>query len=57
MDESINAKERDEREFESSEAYDFEYWAKHFKISVDELKSAISKVGNSTEEIEKYLKK
>jgi len=36
---------------------DYEYWSNQFSVSVDEVKRAIEKVGNSTDELEKYFKK
>ncbi|MEO3402886.1 DUF3606 domain-containing protein [Mucilaginibacter sp. CAU 1740] len=37
--------------------FDYEYWAKHFNVSVEEFKRAREKVGDNLEEIAKYFKK
>jgi hypothetical protein len=39
------------------ENYELQFWAKRFHINRATLKEAVDKVGNSTEEIERYLRK
>ncbi len=37
--------------------FDYEYWAKHYNVSVEALKAAINEVGNDTGELTKHFKK
>jgi len=41
----------------TSEYYEVEYWAKKFNVRVEQLKSAVSAVGNSAAAVEKYFNK
>ena len=51
MEDNVNA------QVAAMDQFDFEYWAKHYEVSVEELKQAISEVGNSTQELDRYFKK
>lgn len=49
--------ENTKAEVAKMDQFDYDYWAKHFDVSVDEFKAAKDKVGDNLEEIAKYLKK
>ena len=50
-------KEENKREVAASDQYDFEYWANHFNVSVEDLKAAINDVGDSTDKLATYFEK
>ncbi len=48
---------RDRSQVSGNEDYEVEYVAKSLGVSTDQVRAAISAVGNSREKIEEYLKK
>ncbi|WP_343558938.1 DUF3606 domain-containing protein [Sphingobacterium sp.] len=57
MSDNKNQKDaRDRNQVAISESYEVDYIAKELGVSRQEVEAAIEKVGNSREEISKYLK-
>ena len=46
----------DRQRINTSEDYEVRDWAKKFGVSAEELKSAVAKVGNQADAVEKHLK-
>jgi hypothetical protein len=47
---------QDRSRINTGEDYEVRYWAEKFGVSPDQLKSAVKKVGDSVEAVEKELK-
>jgi len=46
----------DRQRINTSEDYEVRDWAKKFGVSAEELKSAVAKVGNQADAVERHLK-
>jgi Protein of unknown function (DUF3606) len=56
MTDSLTAREQPDRsKINMSQAHEVRYWTKHLKISKEELRKAIDKVGNSAAAVRKEL--
>ena len=47
---------RDRSRVSGSEEYELQYLAEKLNVSIDEVRNAIEKVGNSREKLEEHLK-
>lgn len=47
---------QDRKRVNINEAYELRDWAKKFGVSPDELKQAVSRVGDRADEVERFLK-
>jgi hypothetical protein len=47
---------QDRTRINTSEDYELRYWSEKFGVSQDQLKAAVSKVGNGVSAVEKELK-
>lgn len=47
---------QDRTRINTGEDYELRYWSEKFGVSQDQLKAAVSKVGNSVSAVEKELK-
>ena len=47
----------DRQRISITEEYELQDWAKKFRVSTDELKNAVRKVGENPKDVEEYFKK
>jgi len=57
MDDKKNTGAPDRNMINTSENYELEYWSKKFGVSIEQLKTAVKAVGNSSAAVEEQLKK
>jgi hypothetical protein len=50
-------KPQDSSRVNTSEKWELEYWTENLKVSEEELIEAVKAVGNSAENVRKYLRK
>ena len=56
MTDNLTARDQPDRsKINMSQAHEVRYWTKHLKISKEELRKAIDKVGNSAAAVRKEL--